>query len=325
MFLFVVVFFMMLVGIVAGAAGAKKPMPSQIVLELDARQAISDSPSSVDVSASLGGSNLTVVGIVEALEAAKKDPNVKGLFIRADSSLGVEPGQAEEIRAAVMDFKNSGKFVISHVQDLSDPGIGGYYLASAADQVWLSPGGFVFSQGVASSGTYFKGTLDKLDSSAQVLNYHEYKSAAFPFINTGPTDAEHEEDMALITSVFNSFTGAIAKSRDMTRDKFVAMLGKGPLTGEEAKKAGWIDKVGYEIDAEDAAKKRAGTTDDPVDIADYQRKKGSPYRSGAVIAFIQGQGEIVDGRTAPSLLSQTNQFGGDTLRRRLRMRRTTRV
>ena len=144
LFLFVVVFFMLLIGVIAGSAGKQKAMPQQIVLELDARQPISDSPSSVDVRATFGGSNLTVVGIVEALEAAKKDPNVKGLFVRADSSLGVDPGQAQEIRDAIIDFKSSGKFVISHVQDLSDPGIGGYYIASSADQVWISPGGFVF-------------------------------------------------------------------------------------------------------------------------------------------------------------------------------------
>ncbi|MFZ1988590.1 MAG: signal peptide peptidase SppA [Alphaproteobacteria bacterium] len=312
LFLFVFVFFMLLVGVIAGAAGtAKKSMPQQIVLELDAREPISDAPSVIDVT-SLGTSNLSVVGIVEALETAKKDPNVKGLLIRADSSLGVEPGQAEEIREAIMDFKTSGKFVISHVQDLSDPGLGGYYLASAADQMWISPGGFIFSQGVGSTGTYFKGTLDKLDSSAQVLNYYEYKSAAFPFVNTGPTDAEREENLRLITTVFESFTGAIANSRDMTRDQFVSLL-KGPYTGEEAVKMGWVDKVGFESEAEDAAKKRAGSDGDPVDIADYAQKKGSPYKSGAVIAFIQGQGEIVDGEARPSFLGSTNQFGGDTV------------
>jgi len=132
-------------------------------------------------------------------------------------------------------------------------------------------------------------------------------------VNTGPTDAEREENMQLMTSVFVSFTGSIAKSRDMTRDQFVGRLSKGPYTGEEAVKMGWVDKVGFESEAEDAAKKRAGSDGDPVDIADYIQKKGSPYKSGAVIAFIQGQGEIVEGEARPSFLGATNQFGGDTV------------
>ena len=314
LFLFVIVFFMLLIGVVASSTSKtknKNAMPQQMVLELDAREAIADAPASVDMASF--GRNLSVVGIVEALESAKKDPSVKGLLIRTESSLGIDPGQAEEIRDAVIDFKSSGKFVISHVQDLSDPGLGGYYLASAADQLWMSPGGFIFSQGVASSSTYFKGSLDKLDSSAQVLNYYEYKSAAFPFVNSAPTEAEHEENLRLITSVFDSFTGAIAKSRDMATEKFVGLLSKGPYTGEEAVKLGWIDKVGFESEAEDAAKKRAGSDGDPVDVADYLQKKGSPYKSGSVIAFIQGQGEIVDGEARPSLFGASDQFGGDTV------------
>jgi protease-4 len=312
LFVFVGFFLIIIVGGLAGSA-KEKSLPKAIVLELDAREPIGDAPNSISMPAGFGGSQLTVVGIVQALQQARKDPAVKGLYIRTGSSVGVEPGQAEEIRDAIAKFKESGKFVFAHVQDLSDPGLGGYYLASVADQIWMQPSGFIFSQGVATSSLYFKGTLDKVDSSAQVLNYYEYKDAMFPFIHDGPTPSENEENLRLITSIFDSFTTSIAKSRQMTKEQFTSLLAKGPYSGDEAVKSGWVDKLGYDSDTENAATQRAGDDSDVIDLADYARHKGNPYKQGAVIAFIQGEGMIVEGNGSPGLFDSTQELGGDSI------------
>ena len=309
--LFMVFIILVIAGMI-GSASRAKPLPKSIVLELDARQPITDGQNVDTFLGSVRGGQ-SVVGIVEALEQARQDPAVKGLYIRANATLGLEPGQVEEIRDAVMDFKSAGKFVYGQVQDLSDPGLGGYFLLSAADQIWMQPSGVIYSQGVAASSVYFKGTLDKLDSSAEVLAYHEYKTAFNAFINAAPTDAEREEDMRQLQTVFDSFTGSIAKARAMTRDQFVALLGQGPFTAPEALKAHWIDKLGYSTDAEAAAKARAGDGADTVDVGDYVRLKGSPYKSGPVVAFIEAQGEIIDGLDQQSLFNDTDQFGSDSV------------
>ena len=310
LFLFVILLFVVLGALVAGSS-AKKAMPRTVVLELDLRQKISDAPSSG--MHGFGGANLSVVGIVDALQKASADPAVKGLYIRSGSSFALAPAQLQEIRSAIVDFKKSGKFAIAHIQDLVEPSIGGYYLASVGTEVWMQPSGGINSQGLSSSSLFFKGTLDKLDSSAQVLNYYEYKTAMHPLIYDDFTPPQKEESLRLMQGVFDSFTGEIAAARGVKPDEFRAKLAGTPYIGEEAVKAGWVDKLGFDIEAEDAAKAKAGKDAKTVAIEDYYEHAGSAYTKGAVIAFVEGDGMIVEGKEESRLFGSSSMMAGDTV------------
>jgi protease-4 len=316
LFLFVFLFVFAIAAIAGaghGRSAAKKPMPKTVVVELDLRQKIEDADAVGGMPHGFGGDRLSVVGIVDGLQKATTDTTVKGLYVRSGSSFGLLPAQVQEIRSAIADFKKSGKFVITHFQDLMDPGLGGYYLASVGSEVWMQPTGGIMSSGLGSSGPFFKGTLQKLDSSAQVLNYYEYKTALHPLINDDYTAAQKEEDMRLLQSIFDSFAGEIAPSRGMKVDEFKTKLGGVPYIGEEARKAGFVDKLGFDVDAEDAAKAKAGTGAEIVEFADYAERAGSTYAKGSVIALIEGDGMVVDGKDEGGLFGPSGVLAGDTV------------
>ncbi len=311
MFLFVILLFMGLGALSAGGGSAKKAMPKTIVLTLDLRQKIEDAPSAS--IAGFGGADLSVVGIVDALQKASTDAAVKGLFVRSDASFGLAPGQVQEIRNAIIDFKKSGKFVITHIQDLTEPGIGGYYLASVGSEVWMQPSGGINSQGLAASTMFFKGTLDKIDSSAQVLNYYEYKTAMHPMIYDDYTAPMKEEDTRMLQGVFDSFTSEAAVSRNMKPEEFRAKIAGTPYIGDEAVKAGWVDHLGFDVDAEDAAKAKAGPGAETVELETYAQKAGSAYATGSQIALVEGDGLIVEGKSEGGIFGSSSTMASDTV------------
>lgn len=311
MFLFVFLLVMAASAMLSSGDSKKKVMPHTIVLELDLRQKIEDAPSSG--MHGFGGADLSVVGIVDALQKASTDPKVKGLLIRSDSSFGVAPGQIQEIRSAIADFKKSGKFAITHIQDLTEPGIGGYYLASVGTEVWMQPSGGINSQGLGTSDLFFKGTLDKLDSSAQVMHYYEYKTAMHSFIYDDYTAPQKEEDLRLMQGVFDSFSGEIAAARGVKPEDFKAKLSAAPFLGQEAVTAGLVDKLGFAADAEDAAKAKAGAGAETVSLEDYYERAGSAYTKGAVIALIEGDGMIIEGKEEHRFFGSSGMMASDTI------------
>ena len=111
--------------------------------------------------------------ILQGIEDAKSDDHIKGIYLDASS---LESGMAtmEEIRNALVDFKKSGKFIIAYSEVYSQ---GAYYLATAADKIYLNPEGMIDFRGLSSEIMFFKGALDKLDIEAQIIKVGTYKSA----------------------------------------------------------------------------------------------------------------------------------------------------
>lgn len=312
LFIFSFLFVVVIISVVAGSQ-EKVVLPDDMVLLLDLRQEISDAPSATDMPVGLGGPALSVVGIVEALENAEADSSVHGLYIRVGAGLGLQPAQAEEVRGAIADFRSSGKFVISHAQDLTSVGLGGYYLASEADEVWMQPNGSIFAQGFGVTNMFFKRTLAKLDVSAEALHYHEYKTAMHSFLYDGPTDPQTEEYDVLLKSLFDRYSSQIATSRGMSRLAFSNLLNETPFVGAEAEEAGLVDKLGYDIDAEEAALDKAGEDAELIGLAKYYQTKGSPYTDGKVVALIQGEGPVVEGSATAGIFGGESMLAGDTV------------
>jgi len=130
---FIVLFiFLMLLGAIGGAAAGLKAKDSY-VLSMDLRKPLRDHKAGANL---FGPSPASVVDTVRALNKAKDDKFVKGLFIRANQ-FGMVPASAEEIRLAIEDFKSSGKFVVTHAQGFEGTSIIPYHAISASDEIWI--------------------------------------------------------------------------------------------------------------------------------------------------------------------------------------------
>jgi len=147
--------------------------------------------------------------ILTALEKAAVDPKIKGIYLDVPS---VQSGIAslEELRNSILKFKKSGKFVYSYADDYSQ---GAYYLASAADKIYLNPQGLVSLKGLSTEIMFFKGTLEKLEVEPEVIRHGKFKSAIEPFILDKMSDENRMQIAGFIDPIWNHMVTKIAESR----------------------------------------------------------------------------------------------------------------
>ena len=187
-FLFIgpILLFSMLAASVHGPA-----QPSHMVLALDLREPMSDQrPNSPFAGLSGRQSLLETLG---RIDAARADPAVEGIFVRANTH-GMQPAQAEELRSSLAAFRQSGKFVIAHLQnDGVRMGMPGYLAVAGANQVWTQASSEFMPMGLAAEVTFFGNTLQRYHMQAQFETREEYKTAAAELTDTNFTPAHREE------------------------------------------------------------------------------------------------------------------------------------
>ena len=293
---------------ISGIMASFKPK-DEYVMTMDLRYQILDHNAGGNL---FGAPPLSVVSIVEGLHAAKSDESIKGLLIRANE-YGMVPASAEEIRLAIQDFKSSGKFVIAHAQGFEGTSFTGYVAVSAADELWQQDTTGFSVAGIGSSSSFYKGVFDKIDAQPQIEQFHEYKSAANAYMQTGYTDAHRESTTSLLNSLYTTSLANIAADRNLQPAAIESFLQSAPHSAEEALDAGFTDKLGHFLDAQDYAREKAGGDNIKfLSIRSYQPavNYGSP-----AIAFVGGQGPVVNGRSADgsSPFSDSITMGGDTV------------
>lgn len=311
-FLILVLIIIVAVGVVQGDG-----LPSNMVLALDLRAPLLDS-SNVDFS--FGSSPVTVMDIVLALDAAERDPRVKGAVLRVGSA-NLSIAQAEEIGAALKKFKKSGKFVIAHSQGFLAAGLGDYLTVADANEIWMQPRAPFTAAGEGGGQIFLRGLLDKLQAVPQIVKRADYKSAADQFMEKNMTPADREQLTRLMQSWYDAATTGAAASRHLAQSRVVAAFEASPQFTENARAAGLIDKIGYDDDAQNAALARAGGGAKMVALAEFARvrKQTAEYGGGTRIALIQASGEIQDGAAGGGgLFGGDNVIGGDTLSKAIR-------
>lgn len=240
--------------------------------------------------------------ILSSIKKAKENENIKGIYIQA-TSLGAGFASLEEIRAALKDFKESGKFIVAYGDTYTQ---GLYYLSSVADKVLLNPQGMLEWRGLAATPMFFKDLLEKIGVEMQVFKVGTYKSAVEPFIATEMSPANREQVNAYISSIWGEITNAVAESRNLTVEALNKeadrMLMFYPAT--ESVKSGLVDTLIYKNDVRDYLKNLAGIDkDDSMPVLGIQEmvnvKKNVPRdKSGNVIAVYYAYGEIDGGSSA---------------------------
>jgi protease IV len=281
------------------------------VLELDLRNGMDDKASAGLLA--LGAQKLSIMDVVFTLDAASRDSRVKGVLVRAGSGdLSLPKG--EELRDAMKRFQRAGKFVIAHSQSFYSGGLGDYTAVSAADQIWMQPVSTFFATGTSATTLFFKGLFDKVQAVPQFVQRYEYKNAANIFTESDFTPAHREATLRVLQSWYDSATAEDAADRHLDRAALVSVLDQSPSMVEVAKQKGLITNIGYEDEARDAARAKAGAGARFVDFQRYLRATRDRQMSGGApaVAFIHAAGDIVEGKSNTPVTEATTEIAGDT-------------
>jgi protease-4 len=303
--LFFVALPLLLIGMVAASA-EPEALPSQAVLMLDLREGLSDQPASGALAA-LGGSGLSVMGVVTALHAAEDDDRVKGLLIRLPEG-GMAPAAAEELRLAVKSFQRSGKRVVAHSQGLYPSGVvvASYMLGASADEFWMQDTASFQVTGLSNEEFFLKGLFDRYGVVPEFQQRGQYKTAVNPFLHETFTPAHREATLSWMTSVYESALAQAAVDRRQTPQAIRAALEQAPLSAEEARAARLIDKLGHWEAAEQALLDHAGKDAETIEFDDYAaRVDDSDSNSGPTIAVVGAEGAIVTGSGSSDPFAQS--------------------
>jgi protease IV len=237
----------------------------------------------------------TVRSIVDNLRKAKLDPRIRGLLLKPTGFDSQYWGKVEEIRDAVLEFKKSGKPAYAYLE------YGGnreYYLASAADRVFLMPSSSLDLNGVSTYELFLRGTLDKIGAYPDLHHVGDYKTAINTFTEKGYTPAHKEVDEAIDRDLYDELVRAIAAGRSKSEADVRSLIDEGPFLSSEALQAGLVDELAYEDQVDEVLNSASGTRP-RIDGDDYARVSVSTdsYGRGPKIAVIYVAGTINSGKS----------------------------
>ena len=316
-------YFLSLLGAIIGSStssGTTTVAPGS-VLQIDLSETISDKPEpatlfSIDLRNMRINTPSSLLGVLRAVEAAKNDKDIKGIYLCGAADPGFDPAQGEELRAALKDFKESGKFIVAWSEYYSQLG---YYVCSVADRVAISPMGDFTWHGVSANMLFFKGLLDKLDVKAEVIRHGTFKSAVEPFVLDRMSPENALQMNALVGSVWGTMVGDAARDRGLDSATLQKMAsGLAIRTAQDAFDAGLVNAVvyrdqalaymGMKVSGAKEAEKAGeewwsdSTTYDAPDMITLNNYANRPQggarfeRPDNEIAVLYADGEIVDGR-----------------------------
>lgn len=292
-----------LVGLIEGDG-----LPQRMVLNLDLRT----SPPDSSRSSALFFERRTppVMDTILALDRAGRDSRVKGAFVQLGGGLSV--AQAEEIGAALIRFRATGRFVIAYAQGFLDGGLGDYLTAASADQIWMQPKSPFSAAGTGAAAIFLRGMFDKIQAEPQIVKRSDYKSAADMFMQKDYTGPDREQTTAFLQSWYNSAVKEIAAERKLNTKSVIVSLEASPQFAEDADRAHLIDRLGYQQQAKDAARDKADHAK-LVPIGEYARatEDEGMIGNGPHVALIEAAGDIIDGSADHGALGGSSVIAGD--------------
>lgn len=251
-----------------------------------------------DPFASFTGGEQTSVSLEDLLSATEKaaaNSNIKGIYLEA-KGLSASPATLTTIRNALLDFKQSGKFVVSYGDSYTQAD---YYICSVADKVILNPQGMLDWHGLSSQSIFFTDAMKQLGVEMQIFKVGTYKSAVEPFMSTKMSDANREQVTAFLSSLWNGIVGDVSASRGLTPEVLNAYADEylGMSTPEEVVAKGMADTLLYMDGVKEYLKQCMGEEKElhTLSLNDVKNiRKNTPLdKSGNIIAVYYAQGDIV--------------------------------
>ncbi|RZK04242.1 MAG: signal peptide peptidase SppA, partial [Flavobacterium sp.] len=222
-----------------------------------------------------------------------------------------------EVRNALIDFKKSHKKILAYSEVYTQ---GAYYLASAADKVYLNPEGALEFKGFSSELTFFKGTLEKVGVEMQVIRVGNYKSAVEPYILYKMSDYNRKQVTAYVGGLYNTFLTDIAQTRDIQKDSLYSIADNYKIREpKDALNYKMIDGLKYKDEILEELKALSGKTKkqniSSVSVNDYAKNNSSTGSGKDKVAVIYANGEITGGEGSDS------QIGSERISRAIRKAR----
>lgn len=322
------IFFLILNAFISGFDGMfeaeKLIVEKNTVLKMDLKGSIGDytyadfDPQTIGIKKQFG-----VHEILRGLELAAEDDKVKGIMLNFE---GVDAGMAsiQEIRNGLLKFQESGKFVVAYSENYSKKG---YYLASAAQELYVFPSGLLEFLGLGTEVMFVKGAMEKLDLEMQVIrgSNNKFKSAVEPLINDHMSDASKEQSMKYLDALWGEMVKAVSESRSISADRLNEIADSVYIRKSgDAEKYGMADGILYYDQVLDTIKVRAGVGEkEKLTLLSFEKYTSNKVRhernlaklEKKNIAVIFAEGDIVDGRGA------IGQIGGTSLAEDIRKAR----
>lgn len=254
-------------------------------------------------------------GLLAQLRKAKVDNRISAVLLDIDFP-GIGWGKAYELREAIADFRASGKPVYAYMEMGTNKE---YYIATAADKIFLPPPGDLYINGFAAEAMFYKGSLDKLGIETDVIQIGpKYKNAPDQYTKKEMGEGQKEVINAVLDEYFDNFTKAIAESRHKSQDEVKTIVDDAPYNATQAKSLGLIDDAFYREQVDDDLKARLGYKSEDK----LRTIRGSDYReipsnslglnNGERVAVIYTSGAINTGHSSNGALSG-ELVGSDTV------------
>lgn len=244
----------------------------------------------------LGGREETVRDFVDSLRRARRDPRVGAVLLLPSALTTPYWGKLQELRDAVRDFRASGKTVVAFMEYGGDRE---YFLASAANRVFLLPTSSLDLTGVASYEIFLRGTFDKIGAVPDFLHIGEYKTAVNQFTEKSFTPAHREMSESLNTDAYAQLVRGIAAGRGKSEADVRALIDRGPFLARDAVSAGLVDGLAYEDQLDDLVPELKDEHEgrERIEGRDYRRisDRSAGFRPRAKVAVLYAAGAIVSG------------------------------
>lgn len=316
------IFFGIIGAIASSSQNKESSIEANTILMLELDKKIVDRTSNnpfdgLNLAGLQGNQPIGLIDILNSIEKAKKDPNISGIYLKL-RYIPAGIATIDEIRNALLDFKESGKFIYAYADDFTQSA---YYLATVADKIYMNPEGSIAIRGLRANSVFFKGALEKIGIEPLVFRYGKFKSAVEPFITDKMSDANREQTSTYVNSIWNHIVNGIATQRHLTSEA-INTLADGYLV-RDAKSAydnKMIDGLKYkdeliaELDSLTNAKNEKDLK--VVSLGSYKNvsieEKSKKRDKRSKIAVVYASGDVVMGK------GEKGEMGAETIAKALR-------
>lgn len=308
MFLFVILLFGMIIFTAANITVKEHAVVASNSVLVVEPAAINEFPDGPDMSGlGFAGGDPTLLDYLRRIDAAAIDADIRGMWLKLGRFTG-SWAQAEELRAKVLDFRRSGKFVYA-TSGLAGYDEKNYFIATAADTVVLERGGRMEINGIFAEINFYKPLMEKLGVKAEVIRAGAYKSAVEPYVLDSASAESREMMTALIDGTFGRFTEVVTGARKLSPTKVQEIVEAYPmLNPSEAYSLGLVDAVLYADEVTAMLKRRLGDTAGRLRSVDLDEYVDGSDDAGSQVAIVYAVGTITRGPANSSPI-----FGGEML------------
>lgn len=317
---FATLMFFVMLGVMLATGDEKQSVSDNSILRIKLTGTVVDrSTPDNPLNQLLGRSEASSQGLdvlIDAIKTAKSDKRIKGIYIEG-GTMSSDFATLQELRGALVDFKSSGKFIVSYADSYTQ---GAYYIASVGDRVLINPSGLLDWHGIAMQPMFWTGLMEKVGVKAQVFKVGTYKSAVEPFILKEMSPANREQVESMITDLWKETCTAVATSRKLSPDSLNAYADRyiTLADGADYKRLKLVDDLTYVDQVREELRKRMNDKEvtfvspevvaaQAEDTGDDDNQVAVYYASGNIVdvagsgALMGGGDEIIGSRVVEDL------------------------